>query len=253
MVQIDLLLHGIPATSNHGYLSLASSAMVDKRAVVDVGSLARRPLLETTLDEAGMVVEDVEDVLLTHLHYDHCDNVDLFPEATVHVYEEEYRRVAEGDLDWATPRNATAVLDDLDLELFDVGDVVAGLEVVATPGHIEHHVGFLAEDNGVTYGLTGDAMKNVREVATMDPMVLYDEAVAVETMQWVCDRVDFVVPGHDTPFHISEDGQPIPAVDVDFDVNLAASADVAAVNRVELSRSNARPLPENVTDLTVRQ
>ena len=253
MVDIDILLHGIPGRTNQGYLSYASAAMVDRRAVVDVGSLARRPILEETLESAGIDVDDVEDVLLTHLHYDHCDNADLFPNATVHVYEAEYRRVDDGEYDWATPRNATAMLADLEVEFFDIGDEVAGMEVVHTPGHVEHHVGFIAEGDGLTFGLTGDAMKNVQEVETMDPMVFYDEAVAVETMQWIADRVDFVVPGHDTPFYVSDDGRPIPAVDVELGVNLQLSGTNATTNHISTSRGDLRPLPDNVTDLAVKQ
>lgn len=251
MPQIDILLHGIPGRSSQAYLGQASSSIVDKTTIVDVGSLARRPLLKKSLDEVGVDPTDVEDVVLTHVHFDHCDNVDLFDNATVHVYRDELERVRADEFDWATPRNAAAMLSDLDVETFDVGEEVAGLEAIAMPGHTEHHVGFVLEDD-LVYGFTGDAVKNTREVATENPMVLYDEAEAIETIQQVKERVDLVVPGHDTPFYI-KDGEPVPTVDIDFGVNLQTSPGAAVTADFSTNRSVLEDLPENVTMCKSRQ
>lgn len=251
MPQIDVLLQGVPGRSNQGYLGQASAALVDRTTVVDVGSLARRPLLESALDDVGVDPAEIEDVLLTHVHFDHCDNVDLFENATVHVYEEELERVRNEEYDWATPRNAAAMLDALDVESFALRDDVAGLEPFGTPGHTEHHVGFLLTED-LTYGFTGDAVKNTREVATEDPMVLYDKAEAIETIRDVKSRVDLVVPGHDSPFYI-EDGKPVPTVDVDFGVNLQTSPGAAVTADLSTSRSTLRELPESVSVASARQ
>ncbi|WP_313693568.1 MBL fold metallo-hydrolase [Halorarum halobium] len=252
MTRIDVLLQGIPGRSSQGYLGQASAALVDESTVVDVGSLARRPLLTDALDEVGVDPNDVEDVLLTHVHFDHCDNVDLFENATVHVYEEELARVRNGEYDWATPRNAAAMLDSLGVEPFALGDTVGGLEAFPTPGHTEHHVGFLLSQGDRTYGFTGDAVKNTREVATENPMVLHDKREAIETIRDVKSRVDLVIPGHDSPFYI-EDGAPVPTVDVDFGVNLQTSPEAAVTADLSTSRSTLRELPEDVSLASSRQ
>jgi glyoxylase-like metal-dependent hydrolase (beta-lactamase superfamily II) len=251
MVQIDLLLHGIPGRSSHGYLGQASAALVDGETMVDVGSLARQPVLEKSFENVDVTPEDVEDVVLTHVHFDHCDNIGLFPNATIHVYEEEMNRLEAGDLDWATPPQADALFADRDVSLFDIGDEVAGMEVIAAPGHTEHHVAFVLEGE-MTYAFTGDAVKNTRELVTMNPMVLYDKEAAVETLERVRDRVDFVVPGHDTPFYI-EDGEPVSTVDIDFGVNLQFAPDSATTAELTSNRSTLKSLPDEVSDATARQ
>jgi glyoxylase-like metal-dependent hydrolase (beta-lactamase superfamily II) len=43
------------------------------------------------LVELGIDADAVEDVILTHGHYDHIGNADLFPRATLHMAEAEYR------------------------------------------------------------------------------------------------------------------------------------------------------------------
>ncbi|MDD5544965.1 MAG: N-acyl homoserine lactonase family protein [Acidobacteriia bacterium] len=41
--------------------------------------------------KAGVKPEDVTDVVITHMHWDHVDGADLFPKATVWIQKEEYR------------------------------------------------------------------------------------------------------------------------------------------------------------------
>jgi glyoxylase-like metal-dependent hydrolase (beta-lactamase superfamily II) len=251
MVDIQVLLVGIPGRTSHGYLGQASASLVDGTTMVDVGPIGRRPLLEKTFEDVETDPEDVEDVLLTHVHFDHCDNVDLFPNATIHVYDREMQRIENGDTDWATPPQGTALFEDRDVNRFDIGDEVAGMEAVHAPGHTEHHVAFVLEDD-LTYGFTGDAVKNTRELATMDPMVLYDKDAAVDTLERMRDRLDFVVPGHDTPFFI-EDGEAVATVDVDYGINLQFSPASATTTTIESNRSERRNLPESVTVSEARQ
>ena len=47
----------------------------------------RGPL--ATLDALGVRAERVENVILSHLHFDHTGNTDKFPSATIHVQEKE--------------------------------------------------------------------------------------------------------------------------------------------------------------------
>lgn len=253
MPEVDILLHGIPGRSSHGYLGQASAVLVDKNTMVDVGSLGRQPVLEKSFGNVDVSPEDVEDVLLTHVHFDHCDNIDLFPNATIHVYEKEMQRLKDGDMDWATPIQGASLFDDFEVNLFDTGDVINGMEVVAAPGHTEHHVAFIAEDEDMTYGFTGDAVKNTRELSTMNPMVLYDKDAAIDTLERMADRVDFIVPGHDTPFYVDEDRNPIATVDVDWSVNLQFSPASATTTDISSNRSTLRDLPASVTDATARQ
>lgn len=44
---------------------------------------------EVGLKALGIEPERVEDVILTHMHYDHAGNLDLFPNATFHIQDRE--------------------------------------------------------------------------------------------------------------------------------------------------------------------
>lgn len=252
MVTIDLLLGGIPGRTDEGYLGQSSVALLDGETIVDTGSLARRPMLVDALETAGVDPSDVSDVLLTHLHFDHVDNVDLFSNATVHVYEPEIARVENGEFDWATSRSVAGLLDGRDVVRFTEGEVLDGIEAVHTPGHVEHHVSFIVED-GSTYGLTGDAVKNVREFETRNPFTIYDDEIGRETLDALAERLDFVVPGHDVPFYVTESGGAAPCGDVDLTVRLQLGADSETHVGIRSDRSDVRALPDGVREVGSKQ
>ncbi len=252
MVNIDLLLRGVPGRTDEGYLGQSSCALVDGDTVVDTGSRGRRPMLLDSLEKAGVAPEGVERLLLTHLHFDHAANVDLFPNAKVYVYEPEIRRLETGDTTWADVGRAEALLADRDVVRFTEGRVVDGIEAVHTPGHVEHHASFLLEDE-MTYGLTGDAIKNVREFVTRNPFTLYDDEVATETLAALAERLDFVIPGHDAPFYVDDNGCVTPCDDVGLTVRLQLDADSETHVTIGGQRSDVRALPSGVRDLGTKQ
>jgi glyoxylase-like metal-dependent hydrolase (beta-lactamase superfamily II) len=104
--------------------------------------------LHRSLRQAGFEAADVTDVVLTHLHFDHCGGSTLrradgglavaFPEATFHVQRAHW--------DWAhvSPREQASFLaENLDpleasgqLRLLDgEGEVVPGVEALVVDGH----------------------------------------------------------------------------------------------------------------------
>lgn len=245
MGEIDILLRGIPGRTDEGYLGQSSVVLVDGETLIDTGSTARRPMLVDALEEAGTDPGDVRRVLLTHLHFDHCENLDLFPAATVYVYDPELARVAAGELDWATHRYVEAALEQRDVVRFTEGEVVDGIEATHTPGHVEHHVSFLLEA-GPTCGVTGDAIKNVGEFVSRSPVTFYDDAVARETIETLAEQLDFVIPGHDVPFYVTDDGGAEPCGDVDLSIRLRLGRDAETRVRVESDRTDLRELPDSV-------
>jgi len=56
------------------------------------------------LQANGIRPEDIDRVVLTHAHWDHCHNVDCFPNAEVVLHENEREYIqAPHPQDWATP------------------------------------------------------------------------------------------------------------------------------------------------------
>ena len=106
------------------------------------GRTLLRPVVEG-LKALNIAADEVKDVIITHLHYDHCGNHDMFPTARYHVQDREMK--------FATGRLMTHAIMRFP---FDEEDVVAmvrrvfrgrvvfhdGDEEIA-PGVSVHHVG----------------------------------------------------------------------------------------------------------------
>jgi len=86
-MELDVLVPGC------GFPRLGSAVTLLRNggrcALVDSGSRAAGPRLVAALRDRGVEPDDVDWILTTHLHYDHCGNHLLFPHARFLVAEEE--------------------------------------------------------------------------------------------------------------------------------------------------------------------
>ncbi len=118
-------------------------------------SAAQEPA--NALRDAGVDPKDVELVVLTHLHWDHAGNCDLFPDARVLVQQQELRyAVAPGRFfrksflapmsGWPAPPYLLPNLETVDGEV----ELAPGLRLVRAPGHTP---GSQARHRGHLHGL----------------------------------------------------------------------------------------------------
>src|SRR3954468_6014763 len=117
------------------------------------------------LSAAGIDVRDVEYVILTHLHWDHAGNCDLFPEAQVLVQEAELRyAIAPGRYfrksylsplsGWELPPYLAPGLDVLKRET----TILPGLRVVPAPGHTIGSQAVVVDTPLGRFAIAGDAV-----------------------------------------------------------------------------------------------
>src|SRR5262245_15098822 len=96
MATVDLLLQGFSLNSNQGSIAFCGVTLIrgSRNILVDVAHGGRRSLLVEALKSRGLTTDDIDAVFLTHAHWDHVLNIDLFPQAKVliHPQEREYIR-----------------------------------------------------------------------------------------------------------------------------------------------------------------
>src|SRR5712692_879295 len=108
-----------------------------RRILVDVAHHGRRDLLLTALKQRGLSPADIDVVVLTHAHWDHMLNVDLFPNADIvlHPRELAYAKAPHAE-DWATPTYAGLIFSQMRLREMQEGEEIDdGVRVLETPGH----------------------------------------------------------------------------------------------------------------------
>ncbi|MGY8663678.1 N-acyl homoserine lactonase family protein [Bradyrhizobium sp. UFLA05-109] len=115
----------------------------------------RRPkTLLAQLEQLGLKPSDIKWMAVSHTHSDHTGNVEMFPQAVLHVQRAEY--------EWPGPNNEPrfkpshpVVLLDGDKDVFGDGS----LTILATPGHTPGHQSLLVKlpKTGAVV-LSGDAV-----------------------------------------------------------------------------------------------
>ena len=132
------------------------------------------------VEQLGFDREDIEHIVLTHMHFDHTGALDEFERATVHACETEWRH--SRDLEGIDALRAGVQVEDLlglsgRLETFEMpahlaedqdGHDVFGdgsLRAVGLPGHSIGHVGYLLEfDQGSRLLHAGDAAYSLEQI-----------------------------------------------------------------------------------------
>lgn len=151
-----------------GLRGAISSYWIDgpEPAIVDPGPSTSLDGLEAGLGEVGVGLSDIRHVLLTHVHLDHAGGtghlVSRFPHLEVHIHADGAPHMVAPERLVASTRRTFG--EDHDRLWGDVLPVpkesirawdpagrlpVPGVRAFATPGHISHHVSFLAETEGI--------------------------------------------------------------------------------------------------------
>lgn len=167
------------------------------------------------LEPLGLKCEDIDMIIISHMHYDHVGNVDLFPNATVYISETEFEfwKMAIGlpeKYKWAMcflePRHYEAVLKiqkEGRLVLTKDGqEIMEGLTVYATPGHSPGSQCLKIDTPDGTYVLAGDAAYTQKNIDDMIPMgygtTMFEQLTSFDKMsKMVGGNTKRIVPGHD--------------------------------------------------------
>lgn len=187
--------------------------------------------LSANLRSAGYTPDEIDIIVLTHLHGDHvcglatADGKRLFPKATVWAAEEEVQY-------WQNDKRAPFVQTAMALygtafRTFKSGDTIApGMRIVPAHGHTPGHTAFLFESGNASFLAWGDIV-HCPPVQFLHPEVSigsdFDRKEAVATRQALFERLakdGTLIAGSHLSFpgigHIRKDGDGYVWVPVEF-------------------------------------
>lgn len=207
MPSLDVVLQGFGMRTNQGTLGFCSVTLIrgSRNILVDAAHVGRRELLLERLRERGLSPNDIDLVFITHAHWDHIFNIDLFPNAKflIHPLEREYVKNPHAG-DWATPRYTSLILESRQLQEVKEGEEIDdGISVLETPGHSRGSMSLLVRTDQGTVAVTGDALLNGWSATSGLPrLVFWNEAEAKASIRKILDRARTFYPGHDRPFSL---------------------------------------------------
>lgn len=159
----------------------------------------------------GVAPEDVSDVILTHLHYDHAGNIGKLPNATFHVQEAEMEYATGRCMCHRVLRHAYSVEDVVglvrnvyrDRVRFHAGNATpfAGVELIHIGGHTKGLQAVRVHTRRGWIVLASDASHYYANTDEANPFpIVYNVDEMLEghkTCRARADSADHVIPGHD--------------------------------------------------------
>lgn len=193
---------GFPGRTHRGYLGASSAYLILAARVVlyDTLGFGEREGLYSRLQALGIPPKGVEVVVISHLHFDHAANLDLFPWAEVVVHPLELahaRKVAKNPLE--DPACLYALLPLLERSRLKAvsgeEELLPGLRLLHLPGHTPGLLGLEVESVGA---LVSDAVKSRFDLEGPPAPPCWDPKLALESRARI-RQYPRIFPGHDTP------------------------------------------------------
>lgn len=152
----------LPTDGINASVTVAVVNLGDEIIMLDTGTGQNTA---ASLSAAGIAPENVTRVIMTHWHGDHVGGVSTdgaltFPNASHHFPQADWDFLQSADSDNA--KGSLAKLQPIEdagqLELYTAGELLPGIEAVATPGHTpgHHAISLSSGDSGFMY--IGDAI-----------------------------------------------------------------------------------------------
>jgi len=165
------------------------------------------------IEMLDVTADQVTDVVVSHLHFDHAGNLDKFPNAKFHIQDSEMQFATGRHMGIAHPCFATSFEDEDVVQMvehvfagraeFHDGDarVAPGFELLQVPGHTPGSQMARVWTRRGWVLLVADAVHFYANINEGRPFyLLYDVAAVFESyrrIRAVAESPDHIIPGHD--------------------------------------------------------
>ncbi|MDI9610293.1 MAG: MBL fold metallo-hydrolase [Archaeoglobales archaeon] len=162
------------------YASSSVSLILEPLIVVDTGLPIDQELIIDALQELSLKPSEIDLVINTHLHPDHCGCNEIFYNAKIYAHPLEILRTGANYL--PCPKK-----------------ISERVEIIETPGHIDGHISVVF-DNIV---VAGDAIPTKDNyLKRVIPRLHTNAEKAKESMEKIIRIAKIIIPGHDQPIYL---------------------------------------------------
>jgi N-acyl homoserine lactone hydrolase len=210
-MRVDLLIPGLPAKADHFLFGICSLMLLrdGKRTILfDTGPYRVRPMLVEVLAAHGLAPEQIDTVFVSHLHWDHIENIDLFRHAEILVPRLEFEYAAAiRATDWGTPPYAREMLQGMRIVLLDEREqeIFPGIRTIPLPGHSVGLQGLVVKAEDGDLVLASDALWSARDAVRGHPDVaFFDPEKGRQSLERALGAGAVYYPGHDRPFTLRD-------------------------------------------------
>lgn len=204
-IRHEVLVPGSNLSFEGGFFGFSSVVLVragPELVLFDTGHHPTRGLLLEALRARGLAPGDIGTVFLSHLHFDHANNIDLFAGARFVLSRREWDYAARPHPDdhfvpWLVHEALERFAGRLEL-VGDEGEIAPGLRHAAAPGHTPGLQTLSYEAaSGERVAIAGDAIKTLKEALARRCDMAFDTLEAgTRSIERILANADRIVPGH---------------------------------------------------------
>ena len=201
MAEVKVLVEGDHARLADGRLQIGSTVTLiktDKNIIVDTGSFLDKDKIIEGLKKEGLSPEDIDLVVLSHLHLDHVVNTYLFNNANI------FYKLRGGSFAGLIGFPKEGKIKRF--ELVDGVELAKDVSILFTPGHTEDMISVLVNTLKGKVAITGDAIDS-EKMSQMDiqPALCWDLEEFNKSRDKILKIADYIVPGHGDIFKVEKE------------------------------------------------
>ena len=213
-MKIDLLTKVFPGKSSAGALGLSTCALIrteEHTLLFDTGAHGIINILQRSLANLQVQPEEVDMIFLSHLHYDHLNNVACFPNAEIVCGRREWEHATTEKDEWTPLESILYLKRERKLRFVeDNEEVLPGMRALWVPGHTPGQMALV---------MAGDSVKNRSELELEFSDQSVDQKTSANSIRRIKSMAYKVLPGHDG-YLLIRDGKVIPECELTLDVML---------------------------------
>jgi len=207
-IEVDILLQGFPGRTSRGALGFCNITLIksDRLILYDTGHFSDRLNLINEFKKRTIPLEKVDTIVLSHLHFDHCLNIDLFKNAEIILDEKELEYALSNEPekvgDYYIPKYLIPIIKEKEfINAEEELEIANRVYVLKTPGHTPGSISLLIDNGERKIAIVGDAIKNAWEFIKGKPEQVYGKIKdAIESIKKIKELNAIIIPGHDAHF-----------------------------------------------------
>ena len=162
MVDFEQITKGINIKPNKGAFGYASITLLkdgNEKILFDTGSYGVRNVIKDLLKK-----EKIDKLFISHLHFDHCSNLDLFRNSKIYINEKELKNLFENNEDCDLYKPLLKIINEYDVNTFkDEINISNNIKTVLTYGHTAGHSSLEFKQGERRILVAGDAIKSLND------------------------------------------------------------------------------------------
>lgn len=195
-MEIEQITRGInikPSKGAFGYASITLLKDGNESVLFDTGSYGLRGTMNELLKK-----QNIDKVFISHLHFDHCSNLDLFKASKIYINSKEIENLYHNNEDYDLYKPLINVIDKYNVITFDKPIKISeNIKVVLTYGHTIGHSSLEFMDNNKNILVAGDSIKSLNDYLNSQEFGNAQNPIQyIETKKYIKNKYDIIIPGH---------------------------------------------------------